>query len=66
MIAIVGKGHLEYGYGSPYQLKSLSVTDSAVLLPSQKEEVEIEEIKNIADAICRIDVVEEPAKRNKK
>ncbi|MDR2426802.1 MAG: ChaN family lipoprotein [Endomicrobium sp.] len=66
MIGIIGKGHLEYGYGTPYQLKSLSVNDIAILLPSEKEEFELKEIENIADGIYRIDKVEKPAERNKK
>jgi uncharacterized iron-regulated protein len=66
MVGIIGKGHLEYGYGTPYQLKSLSVNNVAVLLASAKEELKLKEIKNIADGIYRIDIVEKPAERNKK
>ncbi|MDR1941156.1 MAG: ChaN family lipoprotein [Endomicrobium sp.] len=65
-VGIIGKGHLEYGYGTPYQLKDLSINDTAVLLPSAEETLETDEIKNIADAICRIDIVEQPAERRKK
>jgi uncharacterized iron-regulated protein len=63
---IIGKGHLEYGYGTPHQLKDLNINGTAVLLPSDKEELEPEEIKNIADGIYRIDTVEKPAERMKK
>jgi uncharacterized iron-regulated protein len=66
MIGIIGKGHLEYGYGTPYQLKDLGVDNTAVLLSSAKEEFDIGEKKNIADGIYRVDVVEAPAERNKK
>ena len=33
--AIIGSGHLEYGYGVPHQLADLGVTDTAVLLPRE-------------------------------
>lgn len=33
VVAIVGRGHLEYGYGIPHQLADLGIDDVAVLLP---------------------------------
>ncbi|MDH3715344.1 MAG: ChaN family lipoprotein [Gammaproteobacteria bacterium] len=33
VVGIVGRGHLEYGYGIPHQLADLGVDDVAVLLP---------------------------------
>lgn len=35
VVAIIGSGHLEYGYGVPHQLADLGVTDTAVLLPRE-------------------------------
>jgi len=34
VIGIVGRGHIEYGYGIPHQLDDLGVKGSAILLPS--------------------------------
>jgi uncharacterized iron-regulated protein len=66
MIGIIGKGHLEYGYGTPYQLKDLGIDNTAVLITCDKEEIEIEKMKNIADGIYRLDTVEKPAERKQK
>lgn len=33
VVAIAGRGHLEYGYGIAYQLKALGVSDVATLIP---------------------------------
>ncbi len=33
VVGIIGRGHLEYGYGVPRQLKNLGIGKSAVLLP---------------------------------
>lgn len=38
IIGIIGRGHLEYGHGTPYQLADLGITDTAVLLTSDKPE----------------------------
>lgn len=35
VVAIIGSGHLEYGYGVPHQLVDLGVTEAAVLLPRE-------------------------------
>ncbi|MGM0672667.1 ChaN family lipoprotein [Thioalkalivibrio sp.] len=40
VVAIIGSGHLEYGYGVPHQLDDLGVTDTAVLLPREPGECE--------------------------
>ena len=34
VVGIVGRGHLEYGYGIPHQLADLGIDDVAVLLPA--------------------------------
>ncbi|KRB62043.1 hypothetical protein ASE04_19360 [Rhizobium sp. Root708] len=33
VVGIIGRGHLEYGYGTPAQLADLGISDVAVLLP---------------------------------
>ncbi|WP_018140521.1 ChaN family lipoprotein [Thioalkalivibrio sp. ALJ7] len=35
VVAIIGSGHLEFGYGVPHQLADLGVTESPVLLPRE-------------------------------
>lgn len=59
MIGIIGKGHLEFGFGTPHQLNDLGVTNHAVLITTDKNELKDDEIKNIADAIFRLDIVDE-------
>lgn len=58
IIGIVGKGHMEYGYGIPYQLKDLKVEDVLVLLPSFDDAVQWEKIEGSGDAIFRLDRLE--------
>ena len=35
VIGIIGQGHLEYGHGTPYQLRDLGIASPAVLLPAR-------------------------------
>lgn len=63
VVGIIGRGHLEYGHGTPYQLADLGVKDVAVLLPSEREQLDPDRIKGIADAIFRLDTPEPPAPR---
>lgn len=63
IIGIIGRGHLEYGHGTPYQLADLGITDTAVLLTSDKPEWQPEPDRKIADAIFRIDTPEPRATR---
>lgn len=37
VVAIVGRGHVEYGHGVPHQLASLGVLPAAVLLPWEED-----------------------------
>ena len=37
VVAIVGRGHLEHGYGIPHQLADLGIDDVAVLLPVESD-----------------------------
>lgn len=66
IIGIIGKGHLEYGYGTPHQLKDLGINEVAVLIPTEDDSHDLEKIHGVADAIFRVDVVEAPAVREKK
>lgn len=36
LVAVVGRGHMDYGYGIPHQLADLGVTDVQVLVPWDK------------------------------
>ena len=56
VIGIIGRGHLEYGYGTPYQLEDLGIKLVSVLLPSD-EDFE-PEATPIADAVFRLDTMD--------
>ena len=51
--AIVGRGHLEYGYGIPHQLADLGIDDVAVLLPVDTDCGALE--TDLADAVFVVD-----------
>jgi len=63
VVGIIGRGHLEYGHGTPFQLRDLGIEDIAVLLPSDEPRADPERIRGIADAIFRLDRPEPPAPR---
>lgn len=59
VVAIVGRGHAEYGFGIPHQLADLGIDDAAVLLPWDKD-LACATLKNndtlaIADAVFGVD-----------
>jgi len=59
VVAIAGRGHMEYGYGIPHQLDDLGIRNSAVLLPWDVE-LSCDLLRNtqgdvIADAVFGID-----------
>ena len=58
VIGVIGGGHMYYKQGSVYQLKDLGVDNVGVLLTNSEEEVDLEKIHGIADAVFRIDVPE--------
>lgn len=65
VLGIIGKGHLEFGFGTPHQLNDLGIRKHAVLLPTFKDEIKDEEVKNIAEGIFRLDEVDEvPQRKN--
>ena len=63
MVGIIGRGHLEYGHGTPLQLADLRINDVAVLLPIDRAEHQSEALRGLADAIFRLDRPEPPRAR---
>jgi uncharacterized iron-regulated protein len=61
VIGIIGSGHLQYGHGTPYQLRDLGIENVSVLLPTFDAEHDPQKIAGIADAIFRLDEVEPQA-----
>jgi hypothetical protein len=53
VIGIIGRGHIEYGYGTPWQLADLGVSDVMVLLPTDSDYDPASEA-GIADALFRL------------
>lgn len=60
VVGIIGRGHLEYGHGTPHQLRDLGI-ESAVLLPQANPVVDGETLAGIADAVFRLDQPEPPS-----
>ncbi len=54
MIGIIGRGHLEFGYGTPYQLDDLGIENVSVLLPSDDAEWDTAQPSGIATALFRL------------
>ncbi|SEG79339.1 ChaN family lipoprotein [Bosea lathyri] len=63
VVGIIGRGHLEYGHGTPYQLRDLGIDEFAVLLPTDRADHDGASLKGIADAIFRLDTPEPPSPR---
>ncbi|MCJ8055125.1 ChaN family lipoprotein [Shinella curvata] len=55
VIGIIGRGHLEFGHGTPFQLADLGVAEVAVLLPSDETSFDPDRSAGIADALFRLD-----------
>jgi uncharacterized iron-regulated protein len=66
VVAIVGRGHVEYGYGISHQLADLGISNGAVLLPWDKElacdELKTSEGFPVAHAVFGVDELPEPEK----
>lgn len=58
MVAIVGRGHLEFGYGIPYQLSDLGITKFSVLTPWDTERPCEDLQANIATAVFGLKSIE--------
>jgi|TARA_R110002094_G_scaffold107606_2_gene105844 uncharacterized iron-regulated protein len=63
VIGIIGRGHLEFGHGTPYQLEDLGVDRVSVLLPSNDESGEREQRPGIARACFRLPPASESENR---
>lgn len=61
VIGIIGRGHLEYGHGTPFQLRDLGIPSPAVLLPAMCQQHEAIQVDGIADGIFRLDEPEPAA-----
>lgn len=63
VVGIIGRGHLEYGYGTPFQLEDLGITDTAILLPSDSAfEMAIEK-EAIGDAVFHLSTALDPTSK---
>lgn len=63
VVGILGRGHAEFGFGTPEQLDDLGITDTAILLTTTEPAFLPSPERPIAEAVFRIDVVEPPARR---
>ncbi|KAA0968139.1 ChaN family lipoprotein [Aureimonas fodinaquatilis] len=54
VIGIIGRGHLEYGHGTPFQLRDLGV-ESSILLPTRDAEFTPSDTDAVGDLIFRIE-----------
>jgi uncharacterized iron-regulated protein len=54
VVGLMGRGHLEYGYGVPHQLADLGIGDSHVLLPWDSGEDCVTPQKGVAHAVFGI------------
>lgn len=59
VVGIIGRGHLEYGHGTPYQLADLGISEVAVLLPCDTPFVPDAENTGIAAAMFHLDTGKE-------
>lgn len=58
VVGIIGRGHLEFGHGTPYQLRDLGIDRISVLLPTGPEESQRDLAPGIADAVFKLDAPE--------
>jgi len=64
VVGIIGRGHLEFGYGTPYQLDDLGIPESAVLLTATDADDPAKAVAaGIGHAVFKLDRPEEPAGR---
>lgn len=69
VVGIVGQGHVQYGFGIPYQLADLGLSGAAVLLPWDEDQEcsDLKPIKNhqVADAVFGLAVTDDAKKPDK-
>ena len=63
VVGIIGRGHLDYGHGTPHQLRDLGIQDVAVLAPSEAVTLDLAEMAGLGEAVFRLERPEEPAPR---
>lgn len=54
VVGIIGRGHLEYGHGTPFQLADLGVERVSVLLPSDQDTIDPARQAGMARALFRL------------
>lgn len=54
VVGVIGSGHLDYGFGTPYQLADLGLNDVAVLLTSDEAQFDLGTKVGISDAVFRL------------
>lgn len=54
VIGIIGRGHLEFGHGTPFQLADLGVDKVTTLLPNDAAQVDRDKVRGIARALFRL------------
>lgn len=60
VIGIIGRGHLEYGHGTPFQLADLGLDKIVTLLPSNAQTVDSDRMEGIGRALFRLSADREP------
>ena len=60
VVGVIGRGHLEYGHGTPWQLGDLGVEDVAVLLPEDDPSFDLGHRRGVANAVFRLDTDQSP------
>lgn len=64
VVGIIGRGHLEFGYGTPYQLDDLGIAESAVLLTATDQDEPAKALAaGIGEAVFKLDRPEAAAGR---
>lgn len=55
VVGIIGRGHLEFGHGTPFQLRDLGIERISVLLPSGPDDSTRDVRPGIGDAVFKLD-----------
>jgi uncharacterized iron-regulated protein len=63
VVGVIGRGHIERGYGVPHQLASLGLRDVAILLPWDGASDCNDLVAGVADAVFGVERNDPPAKR---
>jgi uncharacterized iron-regulated protein len=54
VVGIIGRGHLEYGHGTPCQLADLGIDKVSILLPSREAAPRKDSLNGLCDALFRL------------